>query len=331
MLTVVIPAYNVEDYVEACLISVLEQTGARNDVRVIVVLDGPTDSTSARAQRTVDTFPGANVEILAQSNQGLSAARNTGIKATRTEYITFLDADDYWLSGYLDAVLTVLARSSPDLLEYDAMLVDEAGKELFALRCSSGPADQIVRVNASAFVSRFRCYAWSRVYKTCLFAEKLFPVGHRFEDTATIPRLYWRAQHIVSLPRPLVAYRQHNRSILASPTELDIHDMGTYAVEAAGMFNETCDLYWRDVALRIFQQACSRIECLPANRWADLICMAKSPFVSALPVPKSLVRWLQMKQTLLYVGLLFAKRRIVDRVATTRRIFMHRLASRYSA
>jgi glycosyltransferase involved in cell wall biosynthesis len=331
MLTVVIPAYNVETYIGTCLRSVLDQTRTRNDVRVIVVLDGPTDSTADQVKRTIDGYPGANVEILAQSNQGLSTARNVGIEAARTEYIAFLDADDYWLPGYLDAVLTELAQSSPDMLEYDTMLVDEKGAELYSLRCSSGPAGRIAAVDAAAFASRFRCYAWCRVYKTRLFAERHFPAGHRFEDTATIPWLYWRAQHIVSMPKPLIVYRQRGGSILASPTEADIHDIATYAEEAAVMFNETRDLYWRDVALRIFQQACSRIERLPANRWADLIRMAKSPSMRALPVPKSLARWLQMRQTRFYIRLLSAKRRFVDTLVAAHRQFTHRPSLRDSA
>src|SRR5690348_12924793 len=331
LVSVIIPAYNVEDYIEACLRSVLEQAHAHGDVRVIVVLDGPTDSTSARARRVIDEYHDSNVEVLVQSNQGLSAARNTGIEAASTEYIAFLDADDYWLPGYLDAVLAELARSGPDLLEYDALLVDDAGVELYPMRCSSGPADRIERVDAPAFASRFRCYAWCRVYRARLFAERRFPAGHRFEDTATIPWLYWRARHIVSMPKLLVAYRQRHGSILASPTEADIRDIATYAAEAAAMFNETRDLYWRDVALRIFQQACSRIERLPANRWADMIRMAKSPTVSELPVPASLARWLQMKHPRLYVSLLFVKRRVVDRFTAALRKFTHRPSSRHSA
>jgi hypothetical protein len=242
--------------------------------------------------------------------------------------VTFLDADDFWLPGYLDAILPELERSSPDILEYNALMTSDAGIAFDELHCVSGPPDRIEATTAATFVFRFRCYAWSRVYRTELFSFRRFPEGYRFEDTATIPWLYWKARLIISVPKPLIAYRQRPGSILTTPTAADIHDIGAHADAAAAMYEQTNNIYWRDASLRVFQQACSRIECLPIVDWLSAIRHAKTARLTAIPVPASMTRWMQMRFTLVYVCLLRVKRRLYDRLVSRIRANRFRTATR---
>lgn len=96
--SVVIPLYNKEHYIEKTIRSVLAQTCP--DYEVIVVDDGSKDSSLALARK----FEGGNIRVIAQENQGVSVARNTGILNASGKYICFLDADDEWRPDYLATI-----------------------------------------------------------------------------------------------------------------------------------------------------------------------------------------------------------------------------------
>ena len=96
--SVVIPLYNKEHYIEATIRSVLSQTC--QDFEVIVVDDGSKDNSLALARK----YESDRVRVIAQENQGVSVARNTGIENARGKFIAFLDADDQWQANYLATI-----------------------------------------------------------------------------------------------------------------------------------------------------------------------------------------------------------------------------------
>ena len=94
VLSIIIPVYGVENYIEACIASLLPQLGA--EVECIVVNDGCKDRSMEVLQAYLDNHPyDAHIRILNQENQGLSMARNNGYKIAQGSYIAFLDSDDY--------------------------------------------------------------------------------------------------------------------------------------------------------------------------------------------------------------------------------------------
>ena len=90
-ISVVVPVYNVEKYLKECIDSIINQT--LEDIEIICVNDGSTDS----SLEILNNFAEQDnrIKVITQSNQGLSAARNTGIKYANGEYISFIDSDDY--------------------------------------------------------------------------------------------------------------------------------------------------------------------------------------------------------------------------------------------
>lgn len=95
MISIVIPLYNKENCIEACLASVANQT--YKDYEVIIVNDGSND----RSMEIIESLSCQNLKLISQSNAGVSAARNRGINEAKGKYIAFLDADDTWKSDYL--------------------------------------------------------------------------------------------------------------------------------------------------------------------------------------------------------------------------------------
>lgn len=113
MITVVIPLYNKEEHVERALISVLTQS--YQNLRIIVVDDGSTDAGAARVMGMVEKDD--RVQLIRQSNAGVSAARNRGVAAATTELIAFLDADDAYAPSFLADVVK-LAEKHPQPVAY---------------------------------------------------------------------------------------------------------------------------------------------------------------------------------------------------------------------
>ena len=93
LLTVIVPAYNVEKYLRECLDSLLKQT--EQDHYVLIIDDGSTDGTPDICDEYVENYP-TIFHCIHKKNEGLGAARNTGMENVKTPYFTFLDSDDWW-------------------------------------------------------------------------------------------------------------------------------------------------------------------------------------------------------------------------------------------
>jgi glycosyltransferase involved in cell wall biosynthesis len=106
MISVVMPAYNVEAYIERSLKSVLTQTFQH--LEIVLVDDGSSDRTVETAESVFRQFPHADFKILRTDHAGPGAARNAGIRASRFEWVAFLDADDFWRESKLEVVTTVI-------------------------------------------------------------------------------------------------------------------------------------------------------------------------------------------------------------------------------
>ena len=103
--SVIVPVYNVQAYLSACVKSVVEQAGPA-DWECILVDDGSTDACPAMCDAFAQLCPG--VTVIHRSNGGLAAARNTGIKAAKGKWLLFLDSDDYWPPHMLEKLRAAL-------------------------------------------------------------------------------------------------------------------------------------------------------------------------------------------------------------------------------
>ena len=116
-LSVVVPVYNVEAYLSACLDSLLEQGLSGSDYEIICVDDGSTDRSATILEDYAQRRP--QITVIRQDNQGVSAARNTGLRAASGEYIYFSDADDLLERNVLASLYRLAAENRLDLLLFD--------------------------------------------------------------------------------------------------------------------------------------------------------------------------------------------------------------------
>ena len=114
--SVIIPVYNVEDYIDRCLKSVIEQT--LEDIEIIIVNDGSTDDSKKIIEKYINQYPN-KIIYLEKENGGLSSARNFAIPYAKGEYIAFLDSDDYIEPEMYEQMYNKAIKENADLVECD--------------------------------------------------------------------------------------------------------------------------------------------------------------------------------------------------------------------
>ena len=236
-LSILVPVYNVEPYLEECLASVVQQLPQGGGVQVLVLDDCSTDASWALMQSLSERWPGRLQLLQHARNGGLSAARNTMIDAAAGDYLWFLDSDDKLLPGAIAGLQAIVRQHAPDVVLCDFQVWHERVRLKHRLRGEGhrrsfdGPARQLVRDRARLMAGMLitgELHAWSKISRRVLWGHDAagvrFPVGRYFEDMATMPLMALRADSFFYAPSPWVAYRQRGSSILATmslPKALD--------------------------------------------------------------------------------------------------------------
>lgn len=203
--SIIIPVYNVEKYIEKCLDSIFNQT--LKDFEVIVVNDGTKD-------KSIELIKNYDIKIINQKNQGLSAARNRGVKEATGEYLLFLDSDDYLEKDTLKE-LNKSFKNNPDIVRFQIREVYENGK---IINYEEIPFDNKSGVEAFKLITKYHfvenawCYAIKRKY---YLEEKFsFRVGTYHEDFGLMPLVILKANKVNSISYIGYNYIQRQGSIM---------------------------------------------------------------------------------------------------------------------
>lgn len=233
LLSLIIPVYRVEKYIQTCLNSVLSQLPAHG-VEVIIVNDGTPDRSMAIAEALIADYPhlAEHIVCLHQDNQGLSAARNTGIERARGQYLAFLDSDDTLKEDYIAQILKVLQQHPHlDLIQFRAERINDEGDTSPFL--SALPYSGLKLLNSDILLDIFNrsaWFSWLRVYHKDLFATLRFPVGRNYEDAYTTPFLFLKSKSIYFIDDVLLQYRINHTGITATKSTKNIDDLGQGAL-----------------------------------------------------------------------------------------------------
>ncbi|ATQ75388.1 hypothetical protein CR152_13315 [Massilia violaceinigra] len=216
LLSIIVPAYNVQHYIGPCLDSVLDQMGSAHEL--IVIDDGSSDATLARIRALLATRPDIAAQVLAQDNQGIAVARNHGLAAARGEYIVFVDSDDRLLAGSLAALEQAIAEHHPDVIACDFRMWypdQEAKSHRVGMRYPPGLLSDQATILNTFFADR-QMYVWANIFRRAIYQQldaPVFPPGRVFEDMSTLPRLLSQCASMVYVPHAIIDYRQHAASI----------------------------------------------------------------------------------------------------------------------
>ena len=206
--SIIVPVYNVENYIKKCLDSIFEQT--YTDYEVIVVNDGTKDN----SMDIVKNYP---VKTITQKNQGLSEARNHGVEKAKGDYLIFLDSDDYWDKDLLLNISKSLTNS-PDVVRFQIREVYENNdkkidyeEKPFENKDGVSAFEEIVKYH---FIENAWCYAIKRTYYQ---EEKFsFKKGTIHEDYGLTPLIIMKAKIVNSISYIGYNYLQRQGSIMSS-------------------------------------------------------------------------------------------------------------------
>lgn len=234
-ISVIIPIYNVEQYIAECLDTVLNQTYKR--IEIILIDDGSTDSSGKIADNYA--LKDERVRVVHKKNGGLSDARNAGVKIARGDYVMFIDSDDYVDRKFAATALQSIKEFDADIVCFRFTYVDDA--EEIKISSTNTNLEHKIYTNIDAIKDIFtiggalKVNAWNKIYKRSLFTDNgiMYPVGRLYEDNLTTYRLMYFSKKIVYLNKPLLFYRQRPGSIMKN--KLTIQGVR----ERVAMLNET--------------------------------------------------------------------------------------------
>jgi len=136
-LSIIVPVYNVENYLEKCINSLVNQDLVEGEYEIIAVNDGSTDSSLSILERLKKETKDVFINIITQENKGLSEARNTGLKIANGAYIIFVDSDDILLPNTVKQLVNTCKTNNLDMLEFGACGITESDKITFTATASS--------------------------------------------------------------------------------------------------------------------------------------------------------------------------------------------------
>ena len=212
-ISVVVPVYNVEGYVEKCLRSIFAQTFP--DFEVLAVDDGSTDGSGEICDRLAGEE--GRLRVIHQENQGLGGARNTGIQAAAGEWLLLVDSDDWLEPQALEKALSAAKAQRADMVMFAFQTVDEEGNTLGRF-LEDVPLDEPLSPEARRDVLLTAPCAWNKLYKARLFRDTgvLYPPRVWYEDVRTSPKLMAASQRLVFLGYVGYNYLQRAGSIMSS-------------------------------------------------------------------------------------------------------------------
>lgn len=213
LISIVVPIYNVEQYLSQCIDSILEQS--YRNIDIILVDDGSPDGCPGICDSYAEKDN--RVRVIHQDNSGLSAARNVGLEVAKGSYITFIDSDDYIGKHFVERLYDVIRRMDADIGICDYLKVNgNDGKEKEAVSFYSYSNRECIKNMYHPTLHGMEFIACAKMYRTELFKinDILYPAGKIYEDIFTTFKLLFYAKKIVFFDAVLYFYRQHTQSIM---------------------------------------------------------------------------------------------------------------------
>ncbi len=243
LISVIVPVYQVENYLNQCIESIIEQT--YTNLEIILIDDGSKDNCPQICDDW--SIKDKRIKVIHKKNGGLSDARNVGLDIAKGKYIAFIDSDDWVDSRYIELLYNSLIKSEADISAcsiqkvYDADSVDPY---------NLNPKLQLVTpkeaIKDILYDRRFKTVAWNKLYSKEILSGERFIVGRIHEDEFFSYKVFDKAQKLVFVDASLYKYRQRSGSIMSSPSLKHLDLLDAYLNRIKFLENNYTDLASKD-------------------------------------------------------------------------------------
>lgn len=211
LISVIIPVYNVEKYLDKCVLSVINQT--YTNLEIILIDDGSSDSSGKLCDKWSKSDK--RIKVYHKKNGGLSDARNYGIKKSNGEYLVFIDSDDFVDIKYVEYLKNLIIKYSTDMSIASYKILSKKTRDigLGYKECLLSQNETLRRlINEEGFTVS----TCAKMYKRNLFKNIHFPVGKLYEDNATVHKLIMKCDKVAYGNKSYYFYCLRNNSITRS-------------------------------------------------------------------------------------------------------------------
>ena len=221
MISIIVPVYKVEKYINKCVDSILQQT--YKDFELILVDDGSPD----RCPEICDSYAKMDirVRVIHKENGGLSDVRNTGIREAKGEFVTYVDSDDYIAVDYLETLMELVSKYNADIavtgiqvLNENTDIQDIIGERVY---CYTG----MEALENMLYQNNLDTSACAMLLPIEMAKKHLFPKGKYHEDDLTTYKYYAEADKVAVTTKPQYFYVQHSESIMHSLGQVSIDEL----------------------------------------------------------------------------------------------------------
>lgn len=194
-LQIIIPAFNAEKYIKTCIDSLLKQK-THFTYQIVIVEDGSTDGTFD----IISKFDSENIKIIHQDNQGAASARNAGLNEINSNFIAFVDADDFVSEFFVEYIVATFKKTNADIIQFNFCSSENL------LTKSKCKVNKISNKKLSG-------YMWNHAYKSEYFRNLVFPINNVFEDTINQLILFPQSKKVYCINNCLYYYRDNINGI----------------------------------------------------------------------------------------------------------------------
>ena len=218
LISIIVPVFNVEQYLERCITSIMNQT--YHNIEIIMVDDGSTDQSGLICDKYVDIDP--RIQVIHQKNLGPSEARNVAISKSIGRCIAFVDADDYVENDYIQYLYELMIRNAADIACCNTLNFKK--NKSVGLRKKQN-YEYIMNAEEALcqmlYEKNFSNSVWGKLYKREVIVDILFPKGKVFEDMYTTYKFILRSKNVVYGNSIKYYYMKHESSIMSTTKSHD--------------------------------------------------------------------------------------------------------------
>lgn len=228
LISIIIPVYNVKNYVSEAIESVINQT--YKNIEIIIIDDGSNDG----SEKICDDYAkkDSRIKLIHQKNQGLSVARNKGLEIMTGKYVGFLDSDDAYHPKMIERLYDITIENNVEcaicnyVTEKNVSKLSMSNIKKFPRKISINTGLYLKQETLKNLANeKINISVWNKLYKKNLFDSIKFPIGHVHEDRITNMLIFERINKTYVINEPLMIHRVNNNGISHTYTQKNVKDL----------------------------------------------------------------------------------------------------------